>query len=1063
MRVLENTGERRIPGKANRQMYLEHMARYIFAGKFAEGKLVLDLACGTGYGSYYLALHGAKKTIGVDISEEAVGYAKDLYEVADLHFEVMDVRKLAFKDKSFDVIVAFEIIEHIREQEEFLKEIRRVLKDDGVLLISTPNSKVYSGKNRFHLKEMGYEEFLSALERFFPEVTVFSQLFSMNSVVFRRDGENPLYMLAVCRKEKVGDELPDLALSFGDIKDAYRETVKENSGDGEKSDKIFSVVIPVYNNKEVLLKALKAWSLQAIPKDKFEVIISDDGSTDGLKEALSELSFPFMWKYLRQEHKGQSAATNLGIKHAEGEYVLLTCSDIIPSENLLEEHLKTHRKFGDVAVLGYIPYSPEIEVTPFMEYLVKGGPLFAYHLIRRDKENVPPDFLYAPNVSVRRKHLLDCGMFDETFTYGCQDTELGIRLRLKGVRLVFNENAVGYHYHPNNVRDFIYRQKMAGKGSVLLARKHPRFLSLHRLKERVLKDYFGKKEIVESLLKAIDSLEKPNSKALSDKLELNFGNGFKRTTPLLWFVYELITSYYFAEGICEEISKVEGDSWLYNFKYPWILEEQLKRNKKVWDELMKEFRRIGIELPALSSEVKPIKKLVSIIILTRNGLEYTKKCIESIFQMTKFPFEIIIVDNGSTDGTCEYLQNLGRKIVLIRNSSNLGFPKACNQGIRKARGDYICLLNNDVVVTEGWLEGLLECLESHTSIGMVGPMSNWVSGPQLVINPGYSDMDEMHAFAREFRKAFRGRWFQLPRLVGFCLLMRRELIEKIGLLDERFGLGSFEDDDLSLRARLAGYKLYCAGDVFVHHFGNKTYQGEKIDYNSLMEENRRKFLEKWGFKSLGEFLYPEMNAFDFERKVLEAEKSKDDGNLKIAEALYREALSIVPHHLDATIELASILKEQGKTEEARELLERILRVFPNSPKIKSVLGELLFELSEIEAAYEHLKEAASIAPEKGDLLNDLAVILHEKGEKGKAFELFLKAVKLDPQNGSALANLVEVGYELERFEEVEGALKIVHSKVGDNPDLLYLLDDCRSRMKALGGRDVLHRKSPVDP
>ena len=125
-------------------------------------------------------------------------------------------------------------------------------------------------------------------------------------------------------------------------------------------------------------------------------------------------------------------------------------------------------------------------------------------------------------------------------------------------------------------------------------------------------------------------------------------------------------------------------------------------------------------------------------------------------------------------------------------------------------------------------------------------MSNYAAPPQLVKNVPYRDISEMHRFAAKWRAEHRGQWFNVPKLSGFCLLMKRAVYETIGGLDERFGLGFFDDDDLAERARRAGFELAIAHDLFVHHFGSRTFAGNGIDAERLLDENSRRFAAKWG-------------------------------------------------------------------------------------------------------------------------------------------------------------------------------------------------------------------------
>jgi len=238
--------------------------------------------------------------------------------------------------------------------------------------------------------------------------------------------------------------------------------------------------------------------------------------------------------------------------------------------------------------------------------------------------------------------------------------------------------------------------------------------------------------------------------------------------------------------------------------------------------------------------------LVSIIIPVYNQFKYTAACLQSIRRYTDWPHEIIVVDNGSTDGTAEQLRRLPDVRPII-NDSNRGFAAACNQGIRAAQGRYCLLLNNDTLVGPRWLENLVRCAASDPQIGLVGPRSNHVAGRQLYTRDckDLCDLDDIVAFMADFNSPDPGQWVDLNRLVGFCLLIKDEVIRDIGYLDEQFGLGNFEDDDYCLRAREAGYRLVCAGDTFVWHFGERTFEGNNVNLDALMKENAEKFVAKW--------------------------------------------------------------------------------------------------------------------------------------------------------------------------------------------------------------------------
>lgn len=239
----------------------------------------------------------------------------------------------------------------------------------------------------------------------------------------------------------------------------------------------------------------------------------------------------------------------------------------------------------------------------------------------------------------------------------------------------------------------------------------------------------------------------------------------------------------------------------------------------------------------------------SIILLTHNQIDYTKKCIESIRNHTHLDYEIIVVDNGSEDNTVAYLSEQN-DITVIENKENEGFAKGNNQGVEKATGETILFLNNDTVVTPGWLDSLINTLYSSEKIGIVGPVSNNVSGNQQIsVTYNQETLEGLEDFAADYVKEKSGEKNKVLRLVGFALACKKEVLDAIGLFDESFGIGNFEDDDLCLRALREGYELYIAKDSFVHHYGSVTFKNSPINFNQLLYTNQTKLYEKWGFKA----------------------------------------------------------------------------------------------------------------------------------------------------------------------------------------------------------------------
>ncbi len=388
------------------------------------------------------------------------------------------------------------------------------------------------------------------------------------------------------------------------------------------------------------------------------------------------------------------------------------------------------------------------------------------------------------------------------------------------------------------------------------------------------------------------------------------------------------------------------------------------------------------------------KQKVSIIIPVYNQIKYTLETIRSIYQFTKEDFELILVDNASEKETQVQLEKISteyQNVKIIRNDINYGFPSAINIGIKNSVGKYIVVMNNDVVVTENWLTKMLAIAESKDEIGIVGPISNHVSGVQIDKNTKYNSIEEMHKYAQTISELNKNSTLEFPRVVFFCTLIKRSVLDKIGGLDERFYPGNFEDDDFCLRAQIAGFKSVIARDVFIHHFGSKSFTADGNEkYAKLLETNKRKFIEKWGStpdeiwlenKSIirSDFYSPIFS--DFERNFMIGNQLIQKLEFSKALPFFEKSIEFFNPHIGISLQkiveiTAKIASEEKQFEKSLKLIEDFLKKEPKSVQMLVLAGEICEKKDDYNQAVLYYKKAENL--EKSDLIKSRLKNIYKK-------------------------------------------------------------------------------------
>jgi glycosyltransferase involved in cell wall biosynthesis len=279
---------------------------------------------------------------------------------------------------------------------------------------------------------------------------------------------------------------------------------------------------------------------------------------------------------------------------------------------------------------------------------------------------------------------------------------------------------------------------------------------------------------------------------------------------------------------------------------------------------------------------------ISIIIPSDNEAESVKACIEGIIDHTDLAYEIIVIDNSSTDGIEHYLNQLDGQVRYRILPESIGFTGAANIGFMMAKGTSIMLLNNRIQPTENWLENLLLCLNSEDSIGMVGPVSNGLSGKQRM-EIYFDDLEDKDEYARVNNISDSSKWHQTDRLSGRCLLFRRELLERVGYLDEGCQETPYYADDYGLRVKLQGYSLVYARDAYVNFAEQREESVERRLSHAGQPDSSIYFSNKW--KGIDSVIFDmEASAYDQDEwlKGLSAESGAQLGE----SAFYPQHLAV---------------------------------------------------------------------------------------------------------------------------------------------------------------------------
>jgi len=564
-----------------------------------------------------------------------------------------------------------------------------------------------------------------------------------------------------------------------------------------------SVIVPTYGRAELLHALLERLTAQTLAPERFEVVAVDDGSPEPIAADASR--YPFALRLLRQDNAGPGAARNLALECVRAPLVLILNDDAVPAADLLERHLAIHAEApAKTAVLGTFRFAPELLASPFVQLLDGSDLLFDFERLRHGDFH-DWRFFWTCNLSLPAEALRGAGGFDaERFREPIvEDAELGYRLGRDGWRVLYREDAVCHHAHRVTPRGYFARMVRLGVNLVRMWQKHrdPQILWARAEKlEPVLKDcqlfFEQRRESEAQLVEKLEQLE-----------AMQQGRVLPREVR---------------DQLVAAVRKLS----LVGYSRGAVLEGA------------------GYDPARHVAAAGRSGGLTSVVIVSYEALERTRRCLEALRAAREpdHPLEILVVDNGSHDGSAEFLA-AQPDVKLLRLDENVGAPRARNLALPHAQGEWLVFLDNDAIVTPGWLSRLRWHADADPLVGCVCPVSDRAAHGQQIPYEGGGDLAALRAFADQRSGAYRRRARYGLLFTSFCVLVRRSVLDRIGGFDARFSPWGFEDDDFSLRAHLAGFRTRIALDVFVRH---ESYGGaKKKRHEELLLRNWRRFAAKW--------------------------------------------------------------------------------------------------------------------------------------------------------------------------------------------------------------------------